>query len=287
MKKGWSDKAANGKPLKPGQLAYYIDLEDGTRPMFVYGWSETEVLEKLALTAGTAQAQLMQERTTAPTRTQTQPPPPSRRPTLTAEQQMIAVSNLSDPGKAPAALVSLVESETGVDFRELQLKRFSEIAVEWRKRHPDFYYHPANMRLLTELAITRAGGLKHVTEQTLDAAYNELQAGGFFVREDEGASLPPDEPPDGPNPAERPNGHSAPTTARTPSPGVSSATTYRSSSLYAPPSTANVSPRLKYTRDEIERMPSTEMRRLIELNDPHFNKAFEYYNSHPREADIA
>jgi hypothetical protein len=170
----------------------------------------------------------------------------------------------------------------------LQEQRFSEIAWAWQQRHPEFYDHNANVRLLTENAITRARGLKNVTEQHFEDAYNELRAGNFFVRKDEMNPDHIDQPAENGNtPEARPNGHSATTARRTPAPGVSQATTYRSSSLNAQPSAGNLPPTLKYTRDQIERMPAAEMRRLIDSNDPHFAKALDYYESHPREADHA
>lgn len=278
MIQGWSDTDARGKALPAGKLAYYVDPEDGSGAMFTYGNSVDEILQKMGKTAGTAQMTLQQERSrsTAPRPSGTPAPAaPAGRRALTADEQMAAVRDLGNPAKAPQALVSLIESETGLDVESLTRQSFANVAVAWRQKNPNFVAHPANMRLLTENAIRAAGALGRVTEAHLDAAYRKLTDEGSLILADELASL--EEPP--PTPAPRAEG--------IPSPGTrprseSFATTYRSGSLHALPSTGNVQPRLKYTRRQIETMPSDEMARVID--DPDYVKAFDWYQSHPDRA---
>lgn len=282
MIQGWSSTDAKGRPLAAGRLAYFIDSEDGTGPMFTYGSSTEEILEKIGKTAGTAQSKLQQERAARSTQPGTvakpapsQNPVPAGRKPLTADEQMNAVRDLGNPAKAPGAIVSLIESETGLDVEALTRQNFANVAVAWRRRNPDFVDHPANMRLLTEQAIRAANGLGRVTEAHLDAVYNRLTAEGSLILADELVATPPPTP----NPISREEGIPTPGTRQ---PGESYATTYRRGALHALPSPGSVQPRLKYTRRQIETMPYEEMARVID--DPDYIKAFDWYQSHPNQA---
>lgn len=278
MIQGWSSTDAKGRPLAAGRLAYFIDPEDGTGAIFTYGNSTEEILEKVGKTAGTAQARLQQERATRSTPPATPPKPaqtPAGRKPLTADEQMTAVRDLGHPVKAPSAIVSLIESETGLDIEALTRQNFANVAVAWRRRNPDFVDHPANMRLLTEQAIRAAGGLGRVTEAHLDAMYSRLTAEGSLILADELAATPPPTP----NPSLREDGSPTPGMRQT---GETYATTYRRGALHALPSPGSVQPRLKYTRRQIETMPHEEMARVVD--DPDYIKAFEWYQSHPNQA---
>lgn len=278
MRKYWSQTDGRGRPLAAGQLAYVIDKEDGSRPIYVYGATAEEILEKVATTAGTAQLTLDQLRANpAPQngngRSTPPAPAPVRRPPMTADQQMQTVEALKHPGKAPAAIVDLIQSETGLDMRQLAAAQFRRAALAWQKQNPDFVHHPANVRLLTEYAIRAAGGLGKATEEHLDQAYAQLLAEGILVGNDEWQQP---EPPN-PNPSQAQDGTPNLGNGRQPAPRT--ATTYRRSSLSAPPSPSSVAPRLAYTRDQIERMSVAEMDRV--MHTPEYTKAYDYYNSHP------
>lgn len=274
MKQGWAN---NGQPLDDGRLCYVIDLEDGSRPIKTYGKTVEEVLEKVARTAAHAEvAVTTARRPQTPTPVSVaKPAQPARRP-ITADEQLIATADLSNAAKAPQAIVKLFEAETGLDVRQLQAQKFGDIAVEWRRNHPEFYDHPANVKLLTETAIREAGGLNRVTYESLETAFQDLQAGGFLVRESEAQPITNNEPtPIAPQPRETP----APSGAR-PRGGVF-ATTYRSARIGSGEGARSSQNRLKYTREQIDNMSLEKMRRLIESGDRDYASAVEFY-SQPR-----
>lgn len=282
MKQGWAN---NGQPLDDGRLCYVIDLEDGSRPIKTYGRTVKEVLEKVARTAGHAELTVMRDPRRLDGREPAQPagssaaprpvPAPARKP-LTPDEQLKTTADLSVASKAPSAVVKLFEAETGIDVTRLQATQFSEVAMNWRRDHPDFFDHPANVELLTTRAIRKAGGLRFTGYEHLEDAYRELQAEGKLIREIESAPVIAN--------------RTAPATLpeETPAPGVARprggtfATSFRGTKISGQGS-GSPRPRLKYTREQIDNMPLVEMRRLIESGDPEYAAAVEFY-SQPRMA---
>lgn len=269
MKRYWAN---DGQPLNDGRLCYVIDLEDGTNPIRTYGQTRDEVFEKITNTTAHAQATIARSaRESRSTPAQGTPAPTFQR-RLSPEEQMAVTADLSNPAKAPQAIVRLFESQTGLSVEQMQLQRFAEIASAWQQQHPEFYDHPTNQKLLVDNARMRAGGLHNITNQVLEQVYQELQAGGFFIEAAQTTNRTPDVQPE-----ENP----APRTSRPR--GATFATSYRANALSGATATA-ANPRLKYTREQMDRMTLSEQRRLIESRDPEYKRAFDFYFPQPGQA---
>lgn len=269
MKKGWAN---NGEPLDDGRYCYIIDLEDGSKPIKSYGRTREEALEKMANTAAHAEA-MLPRLMTAPTPAAPAQRTPVARRTMTADEQLRATADLSVASKAPSAVVSLFEAETGLSVEEMQKQRFRSEAERWRLDHPEITEEigrSAVGELLVIRAIQKAGGMKFAGYDHLEDAYQEMQAEGKF------SSAWSNPQPSATQPDETP----APSGAR-PRGGVFS-TTYRSTSV-GNGSRAASQKRLKYTREQINNMPLEEYRRMIESGDAEFSAAVEFY-SQPRQA---
>ena len=275
MKQGWAN---NGQPLEDGRLCYVIDLEDGSRPIKTYGKSVEDVLEKVARTAAHAEVAYTTAKPTAPGPVLRTPAPPTRK-TMTADEQMIATADLSNPAKAPQAVARLLDEATGLSVEEMQRQRFRQEAEQWRLDHPEITEEIGRSplgELLVIRAINKAGGIKFAGYDHLESAYREMQAEGKFLEtgySSESTNLPA---PAAPRPRETP----APSGAR-PRGGSTFATSYRSTRIGSGDGTRGPQQRLKYTREQIDNMPLEQMRRLIESGDRDYAAAVEFY-SQPR-----
>lgn len=276
MKGYWSETRANGQPLEQGTVCWVTEVE-GQHPIFTYGKTVQEVLEKVTRTGATAQAELA--RRTAHTAT----PPPARR-RMTADETMQATTDLANPAKAAHAITRLVEDATGIDFAAQARKNFSTLAMEWQHDHPEFFSHPGNKRLLVTEAQTLAGGdLTAVTKEILTKAFDMLSARGELLYDPAGATPSHTDDPasrgaEGATPAPSnlttfPGGNQVQRTTERPR-GARYATGTRSTSFRGGGS-AVPSSTPKYTAEAIRRMPESEMRRLIESNDPDYAAACE------------
>jgi hypothetical protein len=254
MKAYWAN---DGKPLPDGRLCYVTDLEDGSNPVNTYGKDVQEVLDKLARTNANAQLALAKQQAAAM---------PQRR-RLTAEETMEVTADLANPAKSQGAVVKLFESATGIDTREMILQKFGERCLAWQAKHPEFYDHPVNSKLLVDNARMRTGGdLSRITEEVLNQVYEELQAGNYLLQESEVAPQPkpttqevhPEE-----NPAQS-----------TPRRGAT-ATSFRSNRI-ATPQVATTRT-VKYTREQIESMPLEKSRALVESNDRDYEEAVNFH----------
>jgi pyruvate/2-oxoglutarate dehydrogenase complex dihydrolipoamide acyltransferase (E2) component len=147
----WTDKRPNGQPIEAETFARVIDLEDGTNPIWTYGKTVDEVLQKIERQNGNAQLALARRATAqpnapaqgAPTAT---PAAPRRR--LSADEVMQLTTDLQNPAKAAAAIVKLAADETGVDPQRVAMDNFKKLAAEWEDEHEEFYQHPGNRTLL-------------------------------------------------------------------------------------------------------------------------------------------
>lgn len=273
MSRRWENKEVPGRGVK---FCLVIDPEDGTHPIRTYGWSVEEVLDKVAKTTETAQQVINRQRnatatSATPTRAVAVPPndarsaaPPVPTPRISAEEQMQATSDLSNPSKSPQALRTLLRG-VGVDVDKIKLdediRRITAIAQEWESHNPDWPSSDKNNRLLLDKA-TLMVGFPNITSQTLDAAYRELSSRGmiFAIESDD---TPPPTPPDAPN------GNSA-----TRSEGQTrTATSYRSHSLRS--DVVVPAKKAPYTRAEVDAMTSRQLREKIET-EPGFK---EWYNA--------
>lgn len=266
MKGYWTDTRPNGKPVESGTVCWVTDLEDGSHPIYTYGENKDEVLSKLS--QQNAHAQIAMARRAAPAKPvailATQQPAARR---ITAEQVMQATADLENPGKAGHAIATLVESATGLNLEQVVLQNFARIAMEWEAATPEFFSHPGNQRMLTQEATGLAGGkLGNVTREHLQQAFLNLQGRGELF---EGSPSLPNPNPSNPSPfpdesqvqrSERPRGTRFATGSRS--------TSFRTQ---APTRT------LKYTEEEILRMPASQSRRLIESNDRDYADACDAY----------
>lgn len=261
----------DGKPLPDGRICLVQDLQDGSLPIKVYGKDEAEVNRKIRQTNMHAQVAL--GRRAAPAGNQPGPravpgnaPAAERRLTLTADEQMQATADLGNPAKAPAAAKKLIESATGLDLDALTLAQFGERAKAWQATHPELADSRFNVKLIFDNAKMRAGKVANIDATVLEAVYQELKAGGYLVAEDDAPAnenshaLPV-------QPGETP----APRTAQT---GSTFATSHRGSRLGAP-QTPTWKP--KYTREQIDRMPSKDEARLLKDGDKDYADAVNYW----------
>jgi len=262
MARFWDNKEIPGRGTK---FCLVIDPEDGTHPLRTYGWSESEVLDKVARTVETAQQVINRQRQAPPAavtinRTEEPPAPP-----ISAEDTMQATVDLTNPARAGAAIRTLLKGE-GIDLDEARLQRDARKAAaaaeEWERNNPDFPHDRRNQRQLMDRALLKANGnLGAITTQILDAAFAELRSSDLLFEVEPQNPLTP-------NPPHAPNGNSA---SRSEAPR--SATSYRSTALRATPaSVASTKP--KYTRAEVEAMNSKQLGEKIK-NEPGFQEWFD------------
>jgi hypothetical protein len=266
MARTWMNE---GKPLADGRFCLVIDPEDGTQPLRVWGHTKDEVLDKTAKTVEhgartitTLRAQITPASSppASAERTAHETAAPERTPTrLTAGEQIQLTADLSNPSKAPAAATRLIEHHTGIDFKKIQqqetVERIARIQANWSHSHPEFPRHPINYKLLNDAATIRAGGYENITGEIMDQVFTELLAAGLLVdaADEEEPPPPPTVPPEE-NPVSR--------TVR-----PRGAASYRRTITSPAPPAASLTP--KYTREQIEKMPSDEYRRKLE-SDPEF-----------------
>lgn len=268
----WDNKEVAGRGTK---YCLVIDPEDGTNPIRTYGWSESEVLDKVAKTAEAAQQLINRQRAAQ------QPPSsaavlpaaaqvPASRP-LTADDLMQATADLQNPAKSTDAIKTLLRGAGfDVDKNKFQedMQRVAAVAQEWERRNPAFPSDDRNQRMLMDKAALLAGGVTNVTAQALDAAYAELLRFGMLF---DAPVLPT---PTTTTPQDAPDGNPGTRTER-----PSSATSYRRTALSS--SASHVVPQEPlYTRAQIDQMTSAQLREKIE-REPGFREWFDREFSMP------
>jgi hypothetical protein len=256
----WDNKEVPGKGTK---YCLVIDPEDGTNPIRTYGWSEREVLDKVAKTAEAAQQVINRQRSAPPAGAAV---PASRvhpAPTLSVEDQMEATADLQNPAKAPEAIKKLLRG-VGVDVdrmkREDDVRRVAQIAQEWASQHSDFPQDERNKRLLLDKASLMVGFV-NIDAAALDNAYAELISMDMLFRDPEPIEQHPSTPPDAPD--------GSPATVERPR----TATSYRRTALSAPGAPV-VERKPKYTRAEIDAMNSKQLREKID-SEPGFKEWYD------------
>jgi hypothetical protein len=268
MKMEWVTVRPNGKPVEPGTFCRVLDMEDGTNPIYYYGKTEQEVNDKIALNNMHAQ-QALARRAEAPTNG-TAPALPSQvtpRRRMTADETMQATADLQNPAKAGEAVTRLVQDATGMDLRQMKLREMQEIAKEWERRNPDFYSHIGNKRLILQEAMRLAGGdMADITAPMLDQAFQNLKSTGYLFEAPVDEAVTPNVTP---FPEETPVQRVE--TVRSGRNGTGT----RSTNFRAP---QNVQTRtLKYTREQIDRMPLAKTEALIRSGDKDYAEACEFY----------
>lgn len=184
---------------------------------------------------------------------------------------MQATADLTNPAKAPQAVLTLMESATGIDPVETTRRAYATLAMEWEAATPDFYPHPGNRQLVGDRAIRMAGNKPGmVTREILQQAFEQLEAGGLlFERPEEPVPNDPNNPTLTTFPEEIP-------VQRSERPrGTRFATGARSTGFSAPQTVQTRA--LKYTEEQIRNMPE-KMRREV-FNDPEYIRACDFYFS--------
>lgn len=264
----WTRTRPNGKPVDEGTVCWVTEIE-GLNPIYTYGKSEQDVIDKLSLNQAHTQSALARQTTQTPP--SDPPAPATSRQKMTPEEVMVATADLQNPAKAGHAAARLIQDATGIDLQQMALENFSKIAMDWQGEHPDFYAHPGNKRLLTEQARAMAGGdLTLINKDVLTRAFQTLRQRGELY------DAPPDLSSDPNNPNSPPAfpGES-PVQRTTERPRGSFSTGARSTSFRAPQT--SVPKTLKYTAEDIRTMPESKSRRLIETNDPDYAEACERF----------
>jgi hypothetical protein len=267
----------DGRPGADGRLCLIVDPEDGTRPSRFWGKTQDEVLAKVAKSFEHGQRYITAMKAAAPPPSDSSKPPTngttnpqeSRPHRLTADEQLAATADLSHPSKAPAAVVRLLEHETGLDFDAMRQKetieRIAKVQMAWEDKHPEFPRHPTNYTLLTNTAALRVG-YENITELVMDAVYNELLAAGTLV-----PAADTDEEPPPPNPPVPPDEH--PATSTTVRPRRAGSYSSRDLRATAPPP-ASKTP--AYTRAQVAAMSSAELQRKMETEPGFADLVAEY-----------
>lgn len=259
----------DGKPDESGRLCLEIDPEDGTHPMRIWGQTKDEILDKATRTVEHGQHMIarLKAQTVSPAsggsskpngHGPAEPTAAATKPPLSEAERAQLTVDLSNPDKAPAAVTKLVESETGIDFSGIKnqetVRRIAAIQTAWSVNRPDFPKNPVNYKLMNDTAALRVG-YQNITADVLDQVFEELSNAGMLLPEIDSASAPTVQPAETPaNRTVRPRG----------------AASYRRASIASPAPVAASQP--KYTRAQIDALPSAEYRRKLE-EDPEFRQA--------------
>jgi hypothetical protein len=267
MRTEWVTVRPNGKPVEPGTFCRMLDMEDGTNPIYYYGKSEQEVNDKIALNNMHAQRALARRAETSsngtPTATAT-PIVPRRR--MTADETMQATADLQNPSKAGEAVTRLVQDATGMDLRQMAMNAFKALAAEWVNEHPEFYDCKPNKTLLArELGILVNGDVALITKEMMTQTFHRmLDAGDLFDRPEE--ATPNNVKP---FPEETPVQRVETTRSGRNGTGTRS-TNFRTAQTVQTRT-------LKYTREQIDRMPLAQAAALIKSGDKDYAEACEAY----------
>jgi hypothetical protein len=264
MRMEWVTTRPNGKPVEPGTFCRVLDMEDGTNPIYYYGKTEEEVADKIALNNMHAQ-QALARRAVAPPSTTTPLPPVTTRKRMTAEETMVATTDLQNPAKSAEAVTKLVQDATGMDLRQMAQTAFEARADEWVRDTSDFYNcRPNRLLLATQLGKMVNGDVSLISKEMMTQCFHQMLEAGDLV-ENPGEAAPnvtafPDE-----NQVQRVE------TSR----GGRSGTGTRSTNFRAPQGVQTRT--LKYTREQIDRMALTRTEALIRSGDKDYAEACEFY----------
>jgi hypothetical protein len=282
VKTYFTETRPNGKPVDAGTFCFVIDPEDGTHPQFIYGKTEEEIREKLALRSVNAQAAMARTATTRQTTPAPGATPIAPKPRLSADEHFQATGDLSVAGKSGVAAVRLIEDETGLDLTKIALREYGIVARQWQAAHPEFYPHPGNLRQMSEKAAAYAGGLGRVTVAIMEQVYNELVASGYLF------PAPADPLPSLETPSNLTTFPDDSQVQRRERPrGALFATGARSSRFGAPPAPGQTRPQLKYTKAQIDGMSLAKSTALIESDDKDYADACEFYYPSAGQAAMA
>jgi hypothetical protein len=278
MRAYWSTTRPNGKPLEPGTFCRVLDMEDGTNEIYVYGKTEQEVHDKIAMNNMHAQRALARREEaahTSATSASTTPAPIVPRKRMTADETFQATNDLQNPSKSADAVTRLVQDATGIDLRQIAMDAFKARAEEWTREHSDFYNCKPNQKLLAlELGKMVNGDVAQITKQMMTETFHRMRAAGDLF-EDPNESVAPS------NVTPFPDETQVQRVETTRS--GRSGTGTRSTNFRAPQSVQTKT--LKYTREQVDRMSAAKIRSLIESNDKDWDEACKFY--YPLEQAMA
>lgn len=267
MRMDWTTTRPNGKPIESGTFCRVLDMEDGTNPIYYYGKTEQEVHDKIALNNLHAQRALARREEVRPVSSGPGPTPVPARKRMTADENFQATADLQNPSKSGEAVARLVQDATGIDLRQMAMEAFKARAEEWTRENPDFYNCKPNQKLLAlELGKMVHGDVAHISKEMMTQTFHRMRTAGDLFEDPNESAVPgnvtpfPDE-----NQVQR-VGESR---------SGRSGTGTRSTNFRSPQSVQTKT--LKYTRDQINRMPLSRSEALIESNDKDYAEACEAY----------
>lgn len=265
MKMEWVTTRPNGKPVEPGTFCRVLDMEDGTNPIYYYGKTEQDVNDKIALNNMHAQRALARRAEAPPQNGNTTPAAIAPRTRMTADETMQATADLQNPAKAGEAVTRLVQDATGIDLRKMAMDAFKTRADEWVSETPEFYNCKPNRSLLaTRLGVMVNGDVSLISKEMMTQCFHRMLEAGDLVEdpgEAQNVTTFPEE-----NQVQR---------AETTRSGRNGTGT-RSTNFRAP-QTAQTRTTLKYTREQIDRMPMAKTEALIRSGDKDYADACEFY----------
>ena len=236
-------------------------------PLYVYGKTEQEVNDKIALNSMHAQRALARRAETSGSQV-AQPQnsvPIVPRKRLTPDEVFQATTDLQNPAKAAEAVTKLVQDATGVDLRQQAMNDFKRLAAEWTRETPEFYNCKPNVNLLAaQLGRLVNGDVARISKEMITQTFHQMIASGDLI-ENPGEATPNVTPFPDENQVQR---------VETNRSGRSGTGT-RSTNFRAPQSVQTRT--LKYTREQIDRMSMAKTKALIESQDKDYAEACEFY----------
>jgi hypothetical protein len=264
MAREWQDLGGGRKKLT------ITDDKGRVPPVYVYG-TEQEILDKLADSKINGDVAIAAAKNAAPA--------------LTPGDRMQLVADLRDPAKVDTAITKVVEAAVGPledirqdrreDRQERQIRLATEAATAFADSTTDWYNSEHNKRTLVNYM--RRMGLDNTKVESYRNAFDELNNAKLLqARPAEG---------DGGEGETATESQATPNERTAPAPTAQPRTPTRYSTGVRPSDVSGSQPRptnrLKYTREQIDRMSAATMKSL--MNDPDFIKASEFYAAEDRK----
>lgn len=231
----------------------------GRSPQVYYGKSKAQIAEQLANAqehATEAIDQLKQGNRPAPAPRKATPQP------LQPGERMQVASDITNPAKVETAVTRVIESVTGKPISELAAGNAEQNAANAATRFvqgtPDWY--PTEHNKQTLVAYMQTHSMDNTKVEDFSRAFQNLMAAGLLQTR-----------PEQPKTVEAEPERIAPRT-QTPARVSTGIRANDVSGTTAPPSR-----RLKYTREEIDKMGKEKYKHLL-MTDPELTRCVEYYN---------
>lgn len=260
--------ASRWETTNDGRLKLTISPDGGGPASVFYGDTKEEIYDKVVIAQANANGRIHELRMTPPNGGGS-PPPASHPKALSPGERMETVSDLTNPAKAPEAIVKVVESRIGRSLDQMAadnlLAAQTAAAEAFTAQTPDWPDTEYNRRKM--VSHMRSQGYDLANIEHYKRAYAELSA-AQLLQPAQAPAQDGNAPEDGlhqPN-AENP----AP-----PRPQRRFSTGIRSSDVSG--SAPMPTKRLKYTREQTTNISAAEYKRLM-LSDPEFSRCVEFYS---------